>query len=74
MNGRITDKTESFETEMPNTGRLLECHKCLLFMDHGLRARFHYQTALIQARLNLNVAKINLLAVEWRIRRKQRRL
>ena len=52
----------------------LECHAYLLFvMDFGVRARLRYQTALIQARLNLNVANINLIAVERRRRRRQRR-
>ena len=52
----------------------LECHEYLLFvMDLGVRARLRYQTALIQARLNLNVANINLIAVERRRRRRQRR-
>lgn len=52
----------------------LECHEYLLFvMDLGVRARLRYQAALIQARLNLNVANINLIAVERRRRRRQRR-
>ncbi|CAG2229278.1 unnamed protein product [Mytilus edulis] len=42
-------------------------------MDLGVRARLRYQAALIQARLNLNVANINLIAVERRRRRRQRR-
>ena len=61
---------------MPIFGMLdfLECHEFLLFvMDLGVRARLRYQAALIHGRLSLNVANINLIAVEKRRRRRQRR-